>query len=76
VQQATRNFNKSDRLRGLAAALAKDYNDELTIILNQVALTLDLLGPGHPAMPELMNLARSAYRCADLTRGLLTAALH
>lgn len=67
---------RTDKLRILATAVAEEYNDELTLILNHVALTMELLGPEHPAFEDLRDLQRCAYRCAEITRGLLSAALH
>lgn len=75
MRDRTRNLERSDRLRSLAAAVAEEFNDELTIILNHVALSLDLLGPEHPALEELKDLERSARRCAEIARDLLAAAL-
>lgn len=50
---------------------AVGFNDELTMILNQLAVSLKLLGPEHPASPNLLDLQRSALRCADISRRLL-----
>ncbi len=55
-------------------AAAMDFNNELTLILNHLAVSLKLLGPGHPASPGLLDLQRSALRCADVTRRMLAGA--
>jgi hypothetical protein len=52
-------------------AAGKDYNDELTLILNHAELSLDLLGPEHPASNGLVELMHAAMRCAETTRCLL-----
>jgi len=52
-------------------AAGKDYNDELTLILNHAEVSLDLLGPQHPASGGLVELAQAAKRCAETTRCLL-----
>lgn len=52
---------------------AVGFNDELTMILNQLAISLKLLGPEHPASPNLLDLQRSALRCADISRRLLAS---
>jgi len=60
-----------DRACAVAAAAAHDLNDELTIILNTSLYSLETLEAGHPARPFLMELQRSAQRCAWKTSSLL-----
>ena len=60
-----------DRLSILALAAGKEFNDELTFILNHAATSLDTLGPDHPARGELVELTNAAMRCAETTRCLL-----
>jgi len=60
-----------DRLSSLTLAAGKDFNDELTLILNHADLSLDLLGPYHPAGPELVEVRHAVQRCAETTRCLL-----
>jgi len=60
-----------DRLSSLTMAAGKDFNDELTFILNHAEISLDLLGPEHPASDGLVELTRAAMRCAETTRCLL-----
>ena len=57
-----------DRLSSLTLAAGKDYNDELTFILNHAEVSLDLLGPQHPASDGLVELTHAAMRCAETTR--------
>lgn len=64
-----------DKLSGLALAAAKDFNDELTFILNHAEVSMDLLGPQHPANDHLNELQHSAVRCAEITRCLLLLTL-
>ena len=52
-------------------AAGKDFNDELTFILNHAEVSLDLLGPEHPAAEEIVELTRAARRCAEMNRCLL-----
>lgn len=56
-------------------AAGKDYNDELTFILNHAEVSLDLLGPEHPASDGIVELTRAARRCAETTRCLLLLTL-
>jgi hypothetical protein len=60
-----------DRLSSLTLAAGKDFNDELTFILNHADVTRDMLGPYHPADAELTELQQAALRCAETTRCLL-----
>jgi hypothetical protein len=48
--------------------LAHGFNEELTIILNTANLASRLLGPEHPANDAMVELRRSADRCAVLSR--------
>jgi hypothetical protein len=47
-----------------AAALAHDFNNELTVILSSVADAIAALEPGHPARRPLRYVESSAMRCA------------
>ena len=56
-----------------AVAAAMDFNNELTMILNHLAVSLERLNPEHPVTSDLLDLQRSALRCADVTRRLLAS---
>jgi len=60
-----------DRLSSLTLAAGKDFNDELTLILNHAEVSLGLLGTEHPASPDLVELQQAAMRCAETARCLL-----
>jgi len=47
-----------------AAAMAQDFNNELTVILSAAQRAISTLEPGHPARVELSDLQRAARRCA------------
>lgn len=55
----------------MAAALAHDFNNELTVILSSVSTLIEALEPGHPARPQAFELQDAAQRCAKKTSGLL-----
>ncbi len=55
----------------VAAAAARDYNDELTVILNSLEGVLEYLEEGHPALPLLQDLQNAAQRCVWKTEGLM-----
>jgi len=56
-------------------AAGKDFNDELTFILNYADVSLDMLGPEHPASDGIVELTHAAMRCAATTRSLLLLTL-
>jgi hypothetical protein len=55
----------------VAAAAARDINDELTVIVNSVEGVLEYLDDGHPALPLLSALQAAAQRCVWKSAGLL-----
>ena len=59
------NINRNEHMQ-----FAHGFNEELTIILNSATLASRLLGPEHPANDAIVELKRSADRCAELTRKL------
>ena len=58
-----------------AAALAHDFNSELTVILSSVSSAIETLEPGHPARPALLDLEGAARRCAHKCGSTLTFSL-
>jgi hypothetical protein len=61
----------ADRACAVASAAAHDLNDEFTIIINSASLALEMLEPGHPSRPLLLELEHAAHRCIWKTSGLL-----
>jgi hypothetical protein len=61
----------ADRAYAIVSAAARDLNDELTIIVNSAAGSIESLEPGHPARPLLLDLQGAAQRCIWKTSGLL-----
>lgn len=55
----------------LAASVASEFNDELTLLLNELVFTLDLLGREHPASARLKSAQHAALRCTGITGSLL-----
>jgi hypothetical protein len=64
-------LTNADRVCAIAAAAAQDLNDELTILLNGAAGTIEQLEPGHPARPLLFEMREAVQRCVWKTSGLL-----
>ena len=58
-------------MAALAASVASEFNDELTLLLNQLIISLDLLGQEHPASQGLVSAQHAALRCEGITRNLL-----
>ncbi len=61
-----------DRAGMLAAAVASEFNDQLTLILSQCEMSLERLSADHPAVDPLLDLRQAALRCAAITHCLLT----
>ena len=62
---------RADRPYAVAAAVSYDFNNELTIILSSVNLSIEMLDFDHPALPLLLDLQDAAERCAGRAEGLL-----
>jgi hypothetical protein len=62
---------RTDRAYAVAAAAARDFNDELTVILNRVSESLGSLDEDHPARVLLLDLQNAAQRCVWKAEGLL-----
>lgn len=62
---------KTDRATAVVAAAAHEFNDELTVILNAVAQSLEALPSAHPAYPGLIEAQCAAHRCAQRAEGML-----
>jgi hypothetical protein len=60
-----------DHAYAVALAAARDFNDELTVILTSVSESLEGLDEGHPARVLLLDLQGAAQRCAWKADGLL-----
>jgi signal transduction histidine kinase len=58
-------------LGALAAGIAHEFNNELTVILSIVDDVMDELGSEHPATNELQYLRLAARRCVANTQSLL-----
>jgi hypothetical protein len=64
-------LTNADRACAVAAAAARDLNDEFTIIVNCVSESIPTLEPGHPARLYLADIERATGRCACKVAGLL-----
>jgi len=62
---------KTDHATAVVAAAAHEFNDELTVILNAVAESLDALPVAHPIYRRLIDAQCAAHRCAHRAEGML-----
>ena len=62
---------KPDRATAVLAAAAHEFNDELTVIMNAVAESLDALSPTHPQFHSLIEAQCAAHRLARRAEGML-----
>jgi hypothetical protein len=60
-----------DRAYVVAAAAARDLNDDLTVIMSSLEGVLEYLEDGHPALSLLNDLQGAAQRCIWTSAGLL-----
>jgi two-component system, cell cycle sensor histidine kinase and response regulator CckA len=57
-------------LAALAAGIAHEFNEDLTVILSSLSHALEDVRPEHPAYEHLRELQRAARRCAETARCL------
>lgn len=58
-------------LGALAAGVAHDINDQLMLVVNAVAASLERVPPDHPAAAGLKESERAVMRCVGITQRLL-----
>jgi C4-dicarboxylate-specific signal transduction histidine kinase len=58
-------------MAAMAASVASEFNDELTLLLNELSISLGLVGREHPARARLIAAQRAALRCTGITGTLL-----
>ena len=63
--------HKLETLGALAGFIAHDLNNELTVILGNVELSLDSLDPEDRLYEGLVEARNATHRCVAMTRALL-----
>lgn len=63
--------HKLETLGALAGFIAHDLNNELTVILGNVELSLDALDPDDRLYEGLAEARNATHRCVEMTRALL-----
>ncbi len=71
LQEQLRQSQKLETVGTLAGGIAHDVNNQLTAILGQIGLSLELLPEDHPVRRNLGAAEAATRRCAETTRALL-----
>jgi two-component system cell cycle sensor histidine kinase/response regulator CckA len=71
IEQPLRKEQKLEMMGALAGFIAHDLNNELTVILGNVGLSLDAPEPHDPLYEGLVEAQRASYRCVEMTHALL-----
>ncbi len=67
-----RHAQKLEAIGRLAGGVAHDFNNLLTVMEGGLTFAEEMLGPAHPAAPDLESVHEATRRAASLTRQLLT----
>jgi signal transduction histidine kinase len=68
LETALRKEQKLEMMGALAGFIAHDLNNELTVILGNVGLSLDSLEPSHSLYEGLHEAQQATQRCVAMTR--------
>jgi PAS domain S-box-containing protein len=71
IEQQLLHAQKLESLGVLAGGIAHDFNNILTAIIGNADLALKRLNPESPAVDNLYNITKSAFRAADLAKQML-----
>ncbi|HPS57506.1 MAG TPA: transporter substrate-binding domain-containing protein [Spirochaetota bacterium] len=74
LQAQLTQAQKMDSIGRLAGGVAHDFNNMLSVILNQAEIGILKTSPDHPVYPRLQEIEKAAKRSANLTRQLLSFA--
>jgi CheY-like chemotaxis protein len=71
LESSLRKEQKLEMIGALAGFIAHDLNNELTVILGNVGLTLDSVEEDDPLYEGLLEAQQATHRCVEMTRALL-----
>ena len=71
VEEELRRTQKLDAVGRLAAGVAHDFNNLMSVVLHRSALVAGRLGSDDPSRADLDDVTRAAERGAQLTRSLI-----
>ena len=71
IEARLRESKKMEALGILAGGVAHDFNNALAIITGNVELARQDVGPGHPALESLKEIAKAGRRSTDLVQQIL-----
>jgi PAS domain S-box-containing protein len=74
LQAQLAQAQKMESVGRLAGGVAHDFNNMLGVILGNVELVMEQIGPNEPIAADLEEIRKAAERSADLTRQLLSFA--
>ena len=72
-------FHESQKMEALgtfAGGVAHDFNNALAMIIGNVELARQDVGPGHAALASLEEIGKASRRAKDLVRQILTFSRH
>ena len=71
TEQQLRQSQKMDAVGALTGGIAHDFNNMLGVIIGNLDMLIEALGPGHPASEQASLSIAAAERSAELVRRLL-----
>lgn len=74
IETQLRQAQKMESIGRLAGGVAHDFNNMLSVILGNLEMVIDEMGPENPFLEHLIEIKKAAERSANLTRQLLAFA--
>jgi len=71
LETQLRETQKLEAIGTLAGGIAHDFNNILGAMLGNVALAIDAVGPGHPALASLVQIKQAGRRARTMVQQIL-----